>query len=63
MGEILLETTIITDLMYPSVNQVWLFVLLLFTREKNCSHTFTLPNIAIILNPKDLRRGNFSFGK
>jgi hypothetical protein len=63
LGEILLETTVITDFMCPSVNPDRLFVLLLFRRERNYSHTYVLSNIAIILNPKELSRGNFSFGK
>jgi hypothetical protein len=49
LGEILLETAVITDFMCPSVNRYRLLVLLLFTREKNCSHTYVLPNIAIII--------------
>jgi hypothetical protein len=62
LGEISLETTVITDFVCPSVSLERIFVLFPFTREKPV-HTHVLENTAIIGNPKDPSRGKIPFGK
>jgi hypothetical protein len=59
----LLGTTAIVDFKWPSVKRDRLSTLLLFRRGKKHTHAEMLLNIAVILNPKDLNTGHFSFDK
>jgi hypothetical protein len=59
----LLESTVILDLKWPSVKTDRPSTLLLFRRENKCTHAEVLLNIAVIIYPKDLNTGHFSFGK